>query len=75
MTSKGTAYLSNREGDTIMEDSAFGFQIVLHYPDNTQVLEKRVAQAHAEAVLAKVNALNCSIDQKRALIDAIIASR
>lgn len=75
MTNKETAYLSNREGDAIMEDFAFGFQIVLHYPNNAQALEKRVAQAHAEAVLAKVNALNCSTDQKRELIDAIIASR
>ena len=54
-----------------MEDTAYGFDIVIHRPANTNELERRVAQAHADAIIAKVKKLNCSAEQKKELIDAI----
>lgn len=54
-----------------MEETVLGFNIVLHYPTNTEELEKRVAQAHADAIIAKVKKLNCPVKQKKELIDAI----
>ena len=54
-----------------MDDAVCGLSIVVHMPRNTDVLEKRVARAHADAVIAKVKKLNCSAKQKKELIDAI----
>lgn len=53
------------------EDTVCGFNIVVHKPTNTAELERRVAQAHADAIIAKVKKLNCSAEQKKGLIDAI----
>nr|WP_304954534.1 hypothetical protein [uncultured Bacteroides sp.] len=63
-------YSSNR-GGVLVEDTAYGFDIVIHRPANTNELERRVAQAHADAIIAKVKKLNCSAEQKKELIDAI----
>ena len=54
-----------------MEDTVCGLRIVIHTPNNTEELEKRVAQAHADAVIARVKKLNCSARQKKELTDAI----
>ncbi len=72
MTSKAKAY-SPKRGGVVVEDTAYGFEIVVHHPANTNELEKRVAQAHADAIIAKVKKLNCSAKQKKELIDAISA--
>lgn len=71
MMDKTAAYPPNRGGATV-EDTVLGFNIIVHYPKNMEALEKRVAQAHADAVIAKVKNLSCSVEQKKALIDAII---
>lgn len=57
-----------------MEDTVCGLSVVVHTPGNTDGLEKRVAQAHADAVIARVKKLNCSARQKKELIDAICRS-
>ena len=54
-----------------MEDTVCGFEIVVHHPANTDELKKRVARAHADAVIAKVKKLSCSAKQKKELIDSI----
>ena len=70
MTDKANAY-SPKQGGVVVEDAMCGFNIVVHLPTNTDELEKRVAQAHADAIIAKVKKLNCSAQQKKELIDAI----
>lgn len=70
MMDKPNTYSSNR-GGVLVEDTAYGFDIVIHRPANTNELERRVAQAHADAIIAKVKKLNCSAEQKKELIDAI----
>ncbi len=70
MMDRPNTYSSNR-GGVLVEDTAYGFDIVIHRPANTNELERRVAQAHADAIIAKVKKLNCSAEQKKALIDAI----
>lgn len=70
MMGKARAY-SPKQGGASMEETVLGFNIVLHYPTNTEELEKRVAQAHADAIIAKVKKLNCPAKQKKELIDAI----
>lgn len=70
MMSKANAY-SPKQGGVVVEDTACGFSIVVHRPANTGELAKRVAQAHADAIIAKVKKLNCSAEQKKELIDAI----
>jgi len=70
MMDKPNTYSSNR-GGVLVEDTAYGFDIVIHRPANTNELERRVAQAHADAIIAKVKKLNCSAEQKKGLIDAI----
>ncbi len=72
MMDKADAY-SPKQGGALMEETVCGFEIVIHCPANTSGLEKRVAQAHADAILAKVKKLNCSAKQKKELIDAICA--
>ena len=62
---------SSDQGGVLVEDTAYGFDIVIHRPANTNELERRVAQAHADAIIAKVKKLNCSAEQKKELIDAI----
>lgn len=52
-------------------------KIALYYPktaDSRLELSKRVAAIHADAVLARLKALHCPESQKRALLDAIIAT-
>lgn len=70
MMDKPNTYSSNR-GGVLVEDTAYGFDIVIHRPANTNELERRVAQAHADAIIAKVKKLNCSAEQKKGLIDAV----
>ena len=70
MMDKPNTYSSNR-GGVLVEDTAYGFDIVIHRPANTNELERRVAQAHADAIIAKVKKLNYSAEQKKELIDAI----
>lgn len=67
---KSKTYTSEQGGVT-MEDFAYGFNISVHYPKNTSELEKRVAQAHANAVIDKLKKMTCSAQQKKDLIDAI----
>ena len=70
MTDRSAAYAPER-GGAVMEDTVCGLSIVVHTPRNTDELEKRVAQAHADAIISKVKKLNCSAKQKKELIDAI----
>lgn len=70
MMDKANAYVPKR-GGAVVEDTVYGFDIIVHHPANTNELEKRVAQAHADAIIAKVKKLNCSARQKKELIDAI----
>ena len=70
MMDRPNTYSSNR-GGVLVEDTAYGFDIVIHRPANTNELERRVAQAHADAIIAKVKKLNGSAEQKKELIDAI----
>ena len=72
MMDKSKAYAS-KQGGVVVEDAVYGFNIVVHHPANSAELERRVAQAHADAVIAKVKKLNCSSQQKKELIDAISA--
>lgn len=60
-----------KQGGVVVEDTVCGFNIVVHHPANVGELEKRVAQAHADAIIARVKKLNCSARQKKELIDAI----
>lgn len=70
MKDSSSAYAIKQE-EILMEDTAYGFKIVVHQPENTEELEKRVAQAHADAILARVKRLHCSAQQKKDLIDAL----
>lgn len=70
MMDKAKAYAPKR-GGVVVEDTAYGFNIVVHYPANTAELERRVARAHADAIIDKVKKMNCSAQQKKELIDAI----
>ena len=55
----------------MVEDTVCELRIVVHTPRNTGELKKRVAQAHADAIIARVKKLNCSAKQKKELIDSI----
>ena len=70
MMDKTAAYAPKR-GGAVVENIVCGLSIVVHMPRNTDELEKRVAQAHADAVIARVKRLNCSAKQKKELIDSI----
>lgn len=70
MMDKTKAY-SPKRGGAVVEDTVCGFNIVVHHPAKTGELEKRVAQAHADAIIAKVKKLSCSAQQKKELINAI----
>ncbi len=70
MMDKANAY-SPKQGGALVQETVCGFEIVVHHPANIDELEKRVAQAHADAIIAKVKKLNCSAQQKKELIDAI----
>ena len=70
MTDKPGTYNPN-QGGVLVEDTVCGFNIVVHKPANTGEMERRVAQAHADAIIAKVKKMSCSAEQKKALIDAI----
>ena len=72
MMDKAKAYAPKR-GGVVVEDTAYGFNIVVHHPANTAELERRVAQAHADAIIDKVKKLDCSAKQKKELIDATSA--
>ena len=49
MMDRPNTYSSNR-GGVLVEDTAYGFDIVIHRPANTNELERRVAQAQADAI-------------------------
>ncbi len=70
MMDKANAY-SPKQGGALVEETVCGLEIVVHHPASTDELEKRLAQAHADAIIAKVKKLNCSAQQKKELIDAI----
>ena len=70
MTDKPGTYNPN-QGGVLVEDTVCGFNIVVHKPANTGELERRVAQAHADTIIAKVKKMICSAEQKKKLIDAI----
>lgn len=47
----------------------------MHYPKDIEMqreLSRRVASVHAQVVIEKIKALNCPLEQKVALLDAII---
>lgn len=51
------------------------FNIIVHFPEDREMqreLSKRVATVHAQVVMEKIKALNCPLEQKVALLDAII---
>ena len=51
-------------------------QIIVHYPqtaEGRQELARRMAEAHADAVTARIKRLPCSAAQKQQLLDALIA--
>ena len=54
---KSAAY-APKGGGAVVEDTVCGLSVVVHTPGNTDELEKRVAQAHADAIIAKVKKLN-----------------
>ena len=70
MTDNAHAYPPT-QGGAVVEDTVCGFEIIVHHPANADELEKRVAQAHADAIVAKLKKLNCSAQQKKELIDAV----
>ena len=70
MVGTARAYSCN-QGGVLVEDSVCGFNIVVHRPANSAELERRVAQAHADAIIVKVKKMTCSAEQKEELIDAI----
>ena len=72
MKDRANAYSSNQGG--LVEDTVCGFNIVVHKPANTGELERRVAQAHADTIIAKVKKMSCSAEQKKELIEAICST-
>ena len=72
MKDKPSAYAPER-GGAVVEDIVCGLSIVVHTPRNTAGLERRVAQAHADAIIARIKKLNCSAKQKKELIDSLIS--
>ena len=49
--------------------------VIVHYPTTPEqqaTLETKVAKAHAEHIARYIEKLNCSAEEKLALIDAII---
>ena len=50
--------------------------LVLHFPESEegrQELSRRAAQIHAESILERIEGLHCPLEQKRKLLDAVIA--
>ena len=48
--------------------------MIVHYPsaeEDRQEIQKRLARIHAQFVLQYVEKLNCPLEQKRQLIDAV----
>lgn len=70
MMDRPSAY-APKQGGAVVEATVRGLSVVMHTPKNTDELEKRVARAHADAIIAKVKKLNCSAKQKKELIDSI----
>lgn len=70
MRDEARAYPSE-QGGAAVEETTYGFHVVVHKPRNAAGLERRVAQAHADAIIARVKRLNCSAGQKKELIDAV----
>ena len=61
-------YLAAKEG------GGFAIQIIVHYPETPgkqALFDARVAKLHAEYVAQYIEKLNCPIEQKLKLIDAI----
>ena len=49
--------------------------VIMHYPtkdDDFDELRNQVAQVHAQTVMSYLSKLNCSNEQKEALIDSVI---
>ncbi|MCL2603990.1 MAG: hypothetical protein FWD90_05890 [Defluviitaleaceae bacterium] len=49
-------------------------EIIVHFPkkqEDINILKKKVAQAHAEAVIRYIEKLSCPKEQKIALLDAV----
>lgn len=49
--------------------------LIVHYPktpEGREELARRVADAHASAVIQRIQSLNCSAKQKLELLDAVI---
>ncbi len=46
-------------------------ELIVHFPPDAAALSQRVAAVHAQAVLRKVQSLNCPLEQKIALLDAV----
>lgn len=54
---------------------AFIIEIIVHYPKTAKgqaELSERIAKIHAQFVLQYVNKLNCPLEQKKKLIDAVV---
>lgn len=48
--------------------------IIIHYPETEeakQELARRVAVVHAQAIMQKVKSLQCPLEQKMDLLDAV----
>lgn len=54
-----------------MKETVCGLEIVVHQSADRRELERRVAQPHADSVIARVKKLGCPAQQKKELIDAI----
>jgi len=63
----------NRGGSVIRKKAPIN--LIVHVPETEagkEELAKRVSEVHAEAVIRRLNGLNCPAGQKLALLDAII---
>ena len=53
-------------------------EMVVHYPETEEAqreLAKCAATVHAQTVVEKLSALSCPVEQRAALMDAVIAKR
>ncbi len=51
-------------------------KLIVHFPSTAKGadrLARCIAQLHADAVIEKIQSLNCPTDQKMALLDSLIA--
>ncbi len=45
--------------------------IIVHFPQDSAELAKRVSAVHAQAIVGRVKSLTCPPEQKAALLDAV----